>query len=204
LFVEFNRRMNGFARLAGLQALLLGSLTSLAVPVPRLPISSGQVLAALRTDKITAEAEGGRVEFLSVVTSSVAKPRLRVVELAKLTPESLRMRLQCNTNRECLPFLAILHVASQAERDQILALWHQRSPQSRDAHMTARLSPAPNIVRAGSAVKLLIDGKNMRITVPVVCLQSGRQGQTIRVASSDRKRVYQAQVISQEFVRNTL
>jgi flagella basal body P-ring formation protein FlgA len=70
--------------------------------------------------------------------------------------------------------------------------------------LTARLSPAPNIVRAGSAVKLLIDGKNMRITVPVVCLQSGRQGQTIRVASSDRKRVYQAQVISQEFVRNTL
>jgi flagella basal body P-ring formation protein FlgA len=57
---------------------------------------------------------------------------------------------------------------------------------------------------AGSRATLLLEGDHVHIQVPVVCLQNGAVGQTIRVASPDHKQTYVAQVTGNNVLRGRL
>jgi flagella basal body P-ring formation protein FlgA len=40
-----------------------------------------------------------------------------------------------------------------------------------------------------------LTGEHIRIQLPVICLQNGRLGQTIRVTSKDRRQTFSAEVV---------
>ena len=50
------------------------------------------------------------------------------------------------------------------------------------------------MVHNGKDATLVFEGQNMRMIMPVLCLQNGVRGQRIRVISKDRKKVFLALV----------
>ena len=52
--------------------------------------------------------------------------------------------------------------------------------------------------------QLLLEGNHVHIRLTVICLENGTKGQTIRVASKDRKLTYKAEVIEDSTVRGSL
>lgn len=67
-----------------------------------------------------------------------------------------------------------------------------------------RQGTAETQVLAGSRATLLIEAKRLHIKVPVVCLEKGVAGQTIRVSSLDRKQTYRAEVVDSTQLKGTL
>ncbi len=61
-----------------------------------------------------------------------------------------------------------------------------------------------SIVKAGSAVILLLEGDHVHIQIHAVCLHNGSIGQTIRVASNDHHEVYSAEILDATHVRGKL
>jgi hypothetical protein len=154
---------------------------------PALTVISGvQVTQALQAAGV--QAEPGDVKFLSVVEAKETDFRLNVVEFERLTPRTTRVRLQCETTAQCLPFYVVVHSEGQLPGPE-------RRPRA------ARAAEEPWLVRTGMTVKLILEGKTLRMTMPVICLQNGRRGETIRVTGSDRKEIFLAEVIESQLVR---
>ena len=80
------------------------------------------------------------------------------------------IELRCNPPRHCVPTVAMLNIAD---------------PQLLARALVKRRGPV--LVRAGEHRSLLSDFGTLRLTEPVVCLQSGRAGQTIRVRVTETK-----------------
>jgi len=59
----------------------------------------------------------------------------------------------------------------------------------------------PPLMRSGDHVSMVFADKALRISIPVICLQSGGRGQTIRVSSEDHKRFFKAEVIGPRMLR---
>jgi hypothetical protein len=55
--------------------------------------------------------------------------------------------------------------------------------------------PGRTLAEAGKPAKLLVEGDGFRISLPVICLQRGRMGQTIRAVDAAGHHVFWAQVI---------
>jgi len=51
------------------------------------------------------------------------------------------------------------------------------------------------VLRSGDPATMVFNNRFLHISMPVICLQSGRQGQTIRVASIDHRRFYKAEIM---------
>jgi flagella basal body P-ring formation protein FlgA len=47
-------------------------------------------------------------------------------------------------------------------------------------------------------------GKDFRATTPVICLENGRQGESIRVSSLDRKRIMVGEIVGPGLLRGDL
>jgi flagella basal body P-ring formation protein FlgA len=50
-------------------------------------------------------------------------------------------------------------------------------------------------MRAGTHAVLIMNDRRMRIQIPVISLETGKAGETIHVASPDRKQVYEGEVV---------
>jgi hypothetical protein len=61
-----------------------------------------------------------------------------------------------------------------------------------------------SIVKIGSHATLVIDAQRLHIKLPVICLEQGAPGQTIRVTALDRKQTYKAEVIGSTLLKGTL
>ncbi len=70
------------------------------------------------------------------------------------------------------------------------------------ASAKARLTPP--LIKAGARVRLELTGQDMLITMPVICLGSGRAGETIRVMDTTGRLRYRARVMSADLVRGEL
>ena len=51
---------------------------------------------------------------------------------------------------------------------------------------------------------LLLEDKQMQISLPVLSIDGGRLGSTVRVSSMDHKNTYLATIVSAQVVRGTL
>jgi flagella basal body P-ring formation protein FlgA len=56
----------------------------------------------------------------------------------------------------------------------------------------------------GDPATLVFDNSRLRISLPVICLQSGSRGQTIRVESRDHKRFFKAKIVESGLLKATL
>jgi hypothetical protein len=152
----------------------------------RVTITAEQVAAAINGAGMKVSAD--QVVLLTDVVATGSAPKLKVESMERWGDHQMKFRLDCVKAGECLPFFVAVRW-SQAE---------SVPPVFADHSSTAILLAKPDsnslIVRAGSPAVLLLDGDHIHIQLPVVCLENGAIGQTIRVASTDRRQTYTAQV----------
>jgi hypothetical protein len=124
-------------------------------------------------------------------TASVEDPQL-VVEGLRQSPGRnwLEARLRCKSANECLPFYAI--VSDTSVRLTRTAAMRKAGPS---------LSP---VVRRGDRAILRLEGANLLATLSVICLETGGEGDRVRVREVGGRRVYSAQVVAAGLVQGKL
>jgi hypothetical protein len=135
----------------------------------------------------------GQVDILSAIGSVHPDALLHVVRVARLNTDLLKVRMRCEENSECLPFYVLLHGKTEGEVADFRKLL-EKTP----------IAPKAPVVRGGEAVTLIVQTQDMRMTLPVICLQNGRLGERIKVTSPDRKRTFEAEVVQAGLVRKVL
>lgn len=155
-------------------------------------ITPQQIAAALDSAGMSTTPE--QVVLLTDVVATTASPALKFESAELWSDRRIKVRLSCVKSDECLPFF----VAVQGSQAQPVAA---DSSSAATAAKSAANSPA---IRAGGHATLLLEGDHIHIKLSVVCLESGAIGQTIRVASLDRKLTYLAQVDGDRTLRGKL
>jgi Chaperone for flagella basal body P-ring formation len=161
----------------------------------RSPISREQVAESLRS----AGIETNRDQF-HTLSNATAVPGalLHVVKLKKESAGTLLAEMACQESSECLPFyVRIQQPAVAANAASSLLELHVNSG-------TAKHKVEHPLVVRGQPVTLVMEKTNVRIMLSAICMEGGMPGQTIRVSSPDRKRIYTAEVVSHNMVRGTL
>lgn len=139
-----------------------------------------------------------QVEFLASVRSIRPNPALEIEHLQAAGQRSLLVRVRCRETADCLPFFVVVHLSDRQDVEAML----ERMP------ATARLQPAasrpsrPNwMLRQGETAMFVLENKDLRASAPVICLQNGRQGDSIRVSSLDHKRIMIGEIVGPGLLR---
>ncbi len=156
----------------------------------RVEIRPEQIRKTLAASGIRLTPE--QLELLCTVSATQPSPRLKVVAIDPLDAGAARARLQCESTSVCLPFYVVLHWPTTNDAHAALKAWGD----------SARTKPqsVELLVHNGKLATMIFEGRNVRITQPVLCLQNGSRGQQIRVASEDRQRVWLARVTGKGIV----
>ena len=123
----------------------------------------------------------GQVESLSPMTSAEPNPKLTATKVEALDANTTKVRVQCERTNVCLPFYVLVH-------------WPEGTKQDSKNVTQPHILLEPLMVRNGKDATLIFEGQNMRMNMPVRCLQNGVRGQRIRVISKDSKKVFLARV----------
>lgn len=111
---------------------------------------------------------------------------------------AIEFRLRCLRQNSCSNFL-VRAVLPQSEQ------WSRRlTPAILSGHSSAAPMPVKPVLGRGKAATLILDTVNMRISLPVICLEPGLLNQRIRVFDRQSRRVYLAQIIGDHLLRASL
>jgi Chaperone for flagella basal body P-ring formation len=166
---------------------------------PRFPISSEQVAAAIVAAGVPVSTV--QVRFLSQVSALGQDSGVEVMNMAKWSHDIWKVELRCQDRRACLPFYVLVDAGHSPAFDLISALGNRGRTARRDLFGI----PRPQILmRNGDRATLLFENPSVRITIPVICLQNGNLGQTIRVESTDRKQFFQAEIVKSGLLKVSL
>lgn len=160
------------------------------------PISRDQVAEAVRNAGIVATTD--QVSFLADVVATSPSPILKVQSIESWGDHRLRVRCACSTSRECLPFFVSVNSNSAAQ-----TLPNNDDHDSSGTHLPSA-KPQTAGVRSGSAATLLIEADHAHIQIPVICLESGAPGKTIRVSTTDHRRTYMAEVVTDSLLKRRM
>ncbi|MGP8258700.1 MAG: hypothetical protein ACLQM6_01975 [Acidobacteriaceae bacterium] len=152
----------------------------------RVPITVDQVAAAINSAGMKVSA--GQVVLLTDVVATSSAPQLKVESIERWGDHRMKFRLNCVKSEECLPFF----VAVQWSQEE--ATPPEFADHSSTAISLAKPGSSSYTLRAGSPAVLLLEGDHIHIQLPVVCLENGAIGQTIRVTSPDHRQTYTAEV----------
>jgi hypothetical protein len=160
------------------------------------PISREQVADAMVTAGLTAD--GTQVELLSMVSAKIASPSLQVVSISRTTAGTVGVRLRCRQNGVCLPFYVLVHSKTSAASPRLKADGEvpAGSPQG--------IAKAASEIHGGERATLILENADLRISLPVICMQSGSHGQRIRVTSKDGLRFFEGEVIGAGMLKGSL
>jgi len=145
----------------------------------RTAITPVHITGALSTAGLNVTSD--QIESLSPMTSSEPNPKLSATKVEALDANTTKVRLQCERTDVCLPFYVLVH-------------WPEGTKQDSKNTVQPRILLEPLMVHNGKNATLVFEGQNMRMIMPVLCLQNGVRGQRIRVISKDRKKVFLARV----------
>jgi hypothetical protein len=176
--------------------LFLTAATAAAAGAGRYAITAGQIAAAVASHGIQVTPD--QVTFLSSVVAHVESPDLKVESIDPMGPQRAIARVECADSRQCLPFVVSLRFEQTANA--------QPSPldASRPAPVLPPTKPSAIVLRAGSPAVLLLNGAHVHISLPVICLDSGAPGQTIRATDRDRRLVYTGRVTANGILEGRL
>jgi len=132
------------------------------------------------------KVDAAQVRFLSAVSIIGGDSRLQVVEVAPWVHNTLKAKLRCLDPHACLPFYVLI-TGTAEQREQ--------SPDTVEQTPRIAMSGEKPLMRSGDPATMVFSNQGLRISMPVICLQNGRQGQTVRVASTDHKRFYKAEIL---------
>lgn len=167
-------------------------------PTTRHPLTAETVAATLAPLGLFVEA--AQLELPAALTTVSAHPELRVAA-AELLPEArLRVRITCAQAGDCQPFLVTVRQLSPAAGLAALTSLDRTllPAASFPAHNTAAR------LQAGQHATLLLEDAHMRISVPVIVIDSGEPGTEVRASSLDRKQLYRAVVADAGTLRGSL
>lgn len=190
---------------ANLQALavwllLLTPISAFAAPAARFAISEQRVAEALNAAGVPATSS--QVKFLSPVSSALQDSDLEVMHVTSWGGDTTKVELRCHDHRACLPFYVLLRNAGAAA-----AHGQSSTSQTASSQASGRVVPIPAtqiIMRNGDPATLVFEDSALRITMPVICLESGGRGQKIRVVSTDHKRYFRAEIVQAGLLRASL
>ena len=159
--------------------MLRRALFSLMILSPLAGVAQGHdprdaVLESLRSIGISAEIDREQVLLNSPQVSGVPS-----IEHSRYdgTLHAWLIELRCPPPRHCVPTLAVLNIADPRLLENA-PVRQQR----------------PVLVRAGGHRSLLSDFGSLRLREPVVCLESGRAGQVVRVRVRETRTVKLAEI----------
>ena len=130
------------------------------------------------------------VVMLSVVRTRHPGGGLRVISVGRWGEGGLKAKLGCTERSDCLPFYVLVRNSSAAGEERAVS--------------TGTPVHAQYDVHIGDAAILVFESSDSRITLRVICTENGALGQTIRVATRDRKHFYHARVIQPGLLKGIL
>ena len=143
-----------------------------------------------------------QVQLLANVRSTQENPDLEVMTVMPWQQASVKVRVRCRQREACLPFYVIVTGRTLAEITRATHPGGATPPT--DSTRTVAAAHGPLLVRAGDRATLVIMNQHMLIQLPVVCLANGGEGKQIRVASTDHKQIYLAEVVGSELLKGSL
>jgi hypothetical protein len=178
-----------------ISVLALSSAMSLpaAAASGRTPITAEQVAYAISGTGTKVSAQ--QVTLLADVVASAGNPTLRVESMEQWGAHRMMVRMNCTSSDQCLPFLVALSWSDGDAGYPAMTGANRR---------LAPDSPAKPVVRSGSPAILLLDGDHLHIQLAVICLENGVIGQTIRVATTDHRMTFSAQVVDETVLKGRL
>lgn len=162
----------------------------------RFLVTERQVTQSLLERGITADES--QVTILASVISTERDPGLEVLAVIPSgirrdrsggEPEML-VKVGCRRPGSCLPFYVVVKGATGD------AGGAEKPTHPVPTLVIAKGGPsARETMRAGTHAVLIMNDRRMRIQIPVISLETGKAGETIHVASPDRKQVYEGEVV---------
>jgi hypothetical protein len=161
-------------------------------------VSTDRILSALQAAQVPVRSV--EVQFLAPIILHQPAATLRLGRLERWQGDSALAKIYCARAGECLPFFVILRWSDPQEREAAVGAPRKTAIQTNESRNAAK----PLLVRAGQQVTLLMQNGKMRIATQVICLESGKQGQEIRVTGLDRKRIAAAEVVEAGVLKGNL
>jgi hypothetical protein len=168
----------------------------------RYAISTAQVATAV--GKMGVRIDPSQVTLLTDVVAASPYSALTVRSVERLGADRFMARMECANSDDCLPFMASVHVGGEDAAQLVkvsssLSLLKDSSPETSSQPRTK-----PMLIRSGSHAVLQLDGSHIHIKIPVICLQTGSEGQTIRATDIDHKQIYAAKVAGEGLLQGRL
>ena len=182
-------------RIAAMVILWFAATLTAASQSNRFSITRDQVANAI--DGAGMQVSAGQVTLLSNIVSATGDPALKVESIEKWGDRKIVVRLECTNPGECLPFIVAVPLSGAAQ--ERLALPPQLEPVSFSGKPRE-----PDTIRAGSTAVLFLEGPHVHIQLSVVCLENGSIGQSIRVATRDRRLTFMAEILTNATLRGQL
>jgi len=184
-------------------AVVLSTATACAyVPPARFPVTSDQVVAAMRDGQLPIE--GLHVTMPASITASLDHPDLEIESMTILSPHSAQLKVACREHGVCLAFyVSATWPAQSAAVTLPPGLGHPdvQTGEAKPERVAARREPA---LRAGSQATLVIEGDRLHIRLQVVCLQGGAAGDKVRVRTPDHTQTFTAEIVSPTLLKGSL
>ncbi len=135
----------------------------------------------------------------AAVTSSSPAPALRLTGAQPVDNDHLRLRFICDVPGQCLPFFVVLQSRGIGAAERLASQFTLKVSAGQPIK-----EQGGTVLHAGTPAMLLIETHHMRITIPVVSIDTGAPGTEVRVASLDHKQIYRGVVGDNSIVRGNL
>lgn len=176
-----------------LTCMLAAAMALPAVAAPgRYAISPERIASAVSSAGMQVSPD--QVTLLTNVVASAQNPRLKVISIDRAYGSRAIARLECASRDQCLPFLVKLDVGGAAAS----------APAASALLSTSSAHSSAPVVHSGAPATLLLEGPHVHITLPVICLENGALGQSIRAATRDHRLTYTARVVRDGVLEGTL
>ncbi len=163
----------------------------------RFPLTAAAVIRALQRAGVPVDMV--HLQMPQNLTANSNQPSLQIAGAELLSDGGLRLRISCERVAECQPFF--VDTAGKGHETDLVTLASLRptlpGPETRNA-------PNRAVLRAGAQVQMLLEDERMRISIPVVTIDTGTVGAEVRVSSLDHKQTFRAFVVSAAVVRGVL
>lgn len=163
-------------------------------------ITASQIAAAI--SDVGMKTSASQVTLLTTIVARTSSPNLKVRSIEPWGGHSMKVRLGCPDNNECIPF----YVGISDESDIAPKPAAIIPVMFRSSTLSARVRTEEEsfAVHSGSPAVLFLEGNHVRITIGVICLENGAIGQTIRATSRDHRKTYRAEVFDGGILKGRL
>ena len=168
-----------------LAAMCVGATSAAPAPLPRL--TAEEVVAGFRAQGV--EIDAARLTLPELALRS-PHPVLELMKIEPLPDGSARAMFRCEDRTSCIPF----YVTARGLNRKLQP--HSSAELTRRTAAPHGMVQEPPVIRRGSRAELEIVSPHMVIDVPVVALENGHPGESIRLASPDHKINYRGEVVA--------